>query len=413
MVTALARTVFNPHHYLRVQPLNVAQQLLCVANHGNGSGFWQPIDRARPPSAFHIHRLMSTCRSLEERLEKYRSVSFYAIHPLRPDSIHDLKTTIRSGLASLDTLGRVYIAAENGGINAQLSVPMDKVSGVTSFFNDLMYFKGVRFEYNFGTEDTLQPAFKKLKVMVKKQLVADGMIHNYDLSNQPTHLDAAEWHEQLSTRGTDAFLIDMRNHYEYEIGRFVHARKMDVDTFQEGMKELDNVMAARSQDEEIYMYCTGGIRCSVAGAYLRSKGFNNVKMRLAWITLIFNLLAVKSFTSLCKLKGGITSYAHHLRQNPHLSSLFKGKNFTFDDRRGEPVSSDILAHCHQCGAPCDTMRNCANTLCHLLYVQCEACKRKNSDTCSELCRNILEGSAEWRDGYDYHRQIRPNKVLSC
>ncbi|KAI8390871.1 uncharacterized protein BYT42DRAFT_542518 [Radiomyces spectabilis] len=158
---------------------------------------------------------------------------------------------------------------------------------------------------------------------------------------------------------------------------------MDVDTFREGMDVMEDLIGSRSKEQDIYMYCTGGIRCSVAGSYLRNKGYQRVKM----------------------LKGGVTAYGHYV-QLQNKPSLFRGKNFTFDGRRGERVTDDVLSFCHQCGAPCDSMTNCINTRCHLLFILCEQCRAKTR-TCSQMCQDTVDGKVQWTAEYDYHRQIRP------
>ncbi|KAI9319090.1 hypothetical protein BX666DRAFT_1423655 [Dichotomocladium elegans] len=161
---------------------------------------------------------------------------------------------------------------------------------------------------------------------------------------------------------------------------------MDVDTFREGMDELEKLIR-QNPDKAVYAYCTGGIRCDVASSYFHKKGLGkNLRM----------------------LKGGITAYGQYMKNNPNKDeSLFRGKNFTFDDRRGERITRDVLARCYQCGSACDTMHNCANTQCHLLFVQCATCRARMEKTCSDLCKDVLAGKETWTLEYDYHRQIRP------
>jgi len=119
------------------------------------------------------------------------------------------------------------------------------------------------------------------------------------------------------------------------------------------------------KDKPIIMYCTGGIRCEKASAYLLHKGFNNVY----------------------HLEGGIIHYANTVKDHG-LTNKFRGKNFVFDDRLGERISDEIIATCHQCGAPADTHRNCSNSACHLLFIQCSDCSEKYKGCCSETCYEI-------------------------
>lgn len=160
------------------------------------------------------------------------------------------------------------------------------------------------------------------------------------------------------------------------------------------------------------MYCTGGIRCSVAGTYLRKKGYENVKMVRTWVSYNFSICITNpNFLFFFKLKGGITAYGHYIkeqereREHEPSSSLFKGKNFTFDGRRGERITNDVLTSCYHCGSSCDHITNCVNTKCHLLFVQCDGCKNKMRHTCSDHCSKVIEGKEEYQLEYSYHRQV--------
>jgi UPF0176 protein len=124
-------------------------------------------------------------------------------------------------------------------------------------------------------------------------------------------------------------------------------------------------MLAEKKDKNILMYCTGGIRCEKASAYLKYRGFENV----------------------FQLEGGIIEYARQV-QAKGLENKFLGKNFVFDERLGERISTDIIAQCHQCGKPADTHTNCANDYCHILFIQCDECREKYEGCCSEKCRDF-------------------------
>ena len=158
----------------------------------------------------------------------------------------------------------------------------------------------------------------------------------------------------------------MRNHYESEIGRFEKALCPDVDTFREEIEFVTKALKDK-KDAKILMYCTGGVRCEKASAYLKHQGFRDVN----------------------QLYGGVIEYARQVKEE-RLESMFKGKNFVFDERLGERITEDVIAHCHQCGAPCDTHTNCANDDCHLLFIQCPACAEKHAGCCSEQCMEIIQ-----------------------
>ena len=181
----------------------------------------------------------------------------------------------------------------------------------------------------------------------------------------------------LAEEGT--LCLDMRNHYESEIGHFKGALTPDVDTFRESLPYIDQILAEQKKDKKLLMYCTGGIRCEKASAYFKHKGFKNV----------------------FQLEGGIIEYAKQVKAEK-IKNQFIGKNFVFDERRGESISNCIIAKCHQCGSPCDTHVNCSNEACHLLFIQCESCQDKRQACCSSECQEIfnlpLENQKQLRKG---------------
>ena len=231
-------------------------------------------------------------------------------------------------------------------------------------------------------------------IKVKKKSVADGLNDKaFDTTNVGQHLSAAGWNEAM--RMEDTLVVDMRNHYESEVGHFEGAILPDVDTFREALqvvkKELKN-----KKDKKILLYCTGGIRCEKASAYLKSEGFKDVN----------------------QLYGGIINYARECRA-ANLKSKFRGKNFVFDERVGERITDDIISQCHQCGEASDRHTNCKNDACHLLFIQCEKCKKKFDGTCLPECQEIIKLTTEeqrsLRKGQNkdnclqvYKSRLRPN-----
>ncbi|KAG2171584.1 hypothetical protein INT43_008310 [Umbelopsis isabellina] len=341
--------------------------------------------------------------------EPYRPVAFYSLRPWPQSTVSRLQSRIKDQLQRFNVVGRIYLASDRGigGINAQLCVPVCHIEAVQTFFDTLPEFKGATLEYNHGMEDTDQPIFQRLKIMQKPNLVAVPDTLKADiLSKAPKHLTPEQWHRDLSTCSNDTLLIDMRNHYEYDVGRFNNATRMNVDTFRESLEVLDELVKGKDRNEAIYMYCTGGIRCSVAGAYISDKGYSNVNM-VSIVNIPTPSRRDRLILLFFQLKGGITNYGHFVRNNKVKDSLFRGSNFTFDGRRGERITDDVLAHCHQCGAPCDVLSNCANNFCHLLFIQCPACQKKHEKLCSSECRDVVNGHKEWNHPYDYRSQIRP------
>ena len=259
----------------------------------------------------------------------------------------------------LDVLGRIYVAHE--GINAQLSVPADNFNSFKEHLDSIPFLENVRL--NIAVEQD-NKSFLKLKVKVRHKIVADGLNdETFDVTNIGVHLKAKEFNELL--QDPDTVCVDMRNHYESEIGHFDGAVTPDVDTFRDSLDIIEEDLKDHKEDKNLVMYCTGGIRCEKASAYYKHKGFNNVY----------------------QLEGGIIEYVRQVKAE-NLENKFLGKNFVFDHRRGERISEDIISNCHQCGKSCDTHVNCENEACHLLFIQCDACKVKMQGCCSEGCQEV-------------------------
>ncbi|MEM7087877.1 MAG: rhodanese-related sulfurtransferase, partial [Bacteroidota bacterium] len=231
------------------------------------------------------------------------------------------------------------------------------------FLDQIYFLHNVRL--NIAIEHDLK-SFLKLKVKVRKKIVADGLNDDtFDVTNKGVHVDAAKFNELIEDPKT--VLVDMRNHYESEIGHFKGAITPDVDTFRDSLDLIEEDLKEHKEDKKLVMYCTGGIRCEKASAYYKHKGFKNV----------------------FQLEGGIIEYARQV-ENQGLENKFIGKNFVFDHRRGERISEDIIANCHQCGNPCDVHVNCANEACHLLFIQCEVCGDAMEQCCSKECQEIIQ-----------------------
>ena len=261
----------------------------------------------------------------------------------------------------LEVLGRIYVA--NEGINGQLSVPAPNFEPFKAHLDSIDFLKDIRL--NIAVEQDMK-SFLKLTVKVRNKIVADGLEDDsFDVTQKGEHVNAEEFNALLADPNT--ICVDMRNHYESEIGHFKGAVTPDVDTFRESLPIIEEDLAEHKKDKNLLMYCTGGIRCEKASAYFKHKGFENVY----------------------QLEGGIIEYTRQVKEKT-LENKFIGKNFVFDERRGERITEEIIAQCHQCGAPCDTHVNCANEACHLLFIQCEACGEKMQSCCSDPCKEIIQ-----------------------
>lgn len=280
---------------------------------------------------------------------------------------------------ALKVFGRIYIAKE--GINAQASVPESNFEAFKTFLYSIEPLNGLRI--NIAVDDDGK-SFWVLKVKVREKIVADGINDpDFNMYQKGKYVDAITMNRLLADPNT--IVIDMRNHYEYEVGHFVKALEVPSDTFREQLPMAVEMMKG-NEDKNIIMYCTGGIRCEKASAYMLHKGFKNVY----------------------HLEGGIINYARQTQQLG-LESYFKGKNFVFDNRLGERITPDVIAHCHQCGNPCDTHTNCKNDGCHLLFIQCDECATKYNGCCSEACAETIhlpvERQKQIRKGIDKGQNI--------
>ena len=260
----------------------------------------------------------------------------------------------------LNVFGRIYVA--NEGINAQLSVPtqnLEKSRDVVYGIEDL---NGVRL--NIAIDDDGK-SFYKLTVKVREKILADGLNDDtFDVRKKGTHLDAEGFNELA--KNPDTVIIDMRNHYETEIGHFEGAITPDVETFRDSLPIIEELLEDK-KEKNLLMYCTGGIRCEKASAYFKHKGFENV----------------------FQLEGGIIKYTQQVKDKG-LENRFIGKNFVFDERMAEAITNDVISKCHQCGQPANSHINCANDACHLLFIQCESCAAKYDKCCSNDCSEHIK-----------------------
>lgn len=330
-------------------------------------------------------------KRIQEETLKRVTVSFYRYVII--ETPEELRDNLFQQWNDLGILGRIYIA--NEGINAQMCVPEDNWDiFIKNLFSDPRF---ADVPFKIAVEDNGK-SFYKLTVKVRPKIVADGLDDGaFDVTNVGNHLSAKEFNEAMEN--PDTIVVDMRNHYESEVGRFVGALCPDADTFREELPIVIEELKDK-KDQKIIMYCTGGVRCEKASAYLKHHGFKDVS----------------------QLHGGIIDYVRQIKAED-LPSKFIGKNFVFDERVGERITDDVIAQCHQCGAACDTHVNCANDDCHLLFIQCDKCVEKMSGCCTPECVHIaslpVEEQRALRKGRKkedclsvYKSRLRPNlKVI--
>lgn len=289
-----------------------------------------------------------------ETFERF-TASFY--HYVKLSSPESFRNKLYIEWNQMHVFGRVYIASE--GINAQVSIPehnWDK-------FCD--HLKTIPELGEISIKQAIQEghSFYKLKIKVRNELVAYGVSEEaYDMRKVGKHLSAEEYNFAMDQ--DDSVVVDMRNYYESEIGRFDNALVPDVETSKELLPEVKKLLSGRENDK-ILLYCTGGIRCEKASSYLLHNGFKDVN----------------------QLQGGIIQYAHDIKEQG-IDSRFKGKNFVFDDRLGERVTDDVISSCHVCDTSCDDHTDCKNDACHILFIQCTECSELLNGCCSKECKDF-------------------------
>mgnify|MGYP001173672252 CR=1 FL=1 len=294
-------------------------------------------------------------KNLNAETFKRITCSFY--NYIEIENTDKLRDEIYISLNSLRIFGRVYIASE--GINAQLSVPEHKWS---AFKKEIKQFDIL---LNIPIKKAIFDgvSFYKLIVKIKKEIVAYGLSKNsYDMDNVGKYLNSQEFN--LAMEEDNSIVMDMRNFYETEVGRFENAEIPLVEKSKDLLPEVRKMLVGR-EDSQVLLYCTGGIRCEKASAFLIKNGIKNVK----------------------QLQGGIIQYAHEIKRKG-IDSRFIGKNFVFDARLGERVTDDIISTCHLCGQASDNHKDCKNDACHILFIQCIECEKNLNGCCSEECKEI-------------------------
>lgn len=295
-----------------------------------------------------------------------------------------LRSELLERWGALGCFGRIYVATE--GINAQMNCPKKHWDQFDAYMKHKAEFRDI--PYKIAVEEGEAVSFYKLTIKVKDKIVADGLDDDsFDVTNTGEYLTAKEMNEYIND--PEAVVVDMRNIYEAEVGHFEGAICPDVETFREELATTPQTLRVH-KNKKIALYCTGGIRCEKASAWLKHNGFKNVK----------------------HLKGGIIDYKRQVEREG-LENKFKGKNFVFDERLGERIGEEIISHCHLCSAEkSDTHYHCKNKACHILFLGCEGCVEKKGGYCSYKCMTFDRLPERMRKAltrYNYKRKPKQFK----
>lgn len=256
--------------------------------------------------------------------------------------------------AELGIKGRILIAQE--GINGTIGGSLE----ATNRFKEYLGTHELFFDMNIKESKGIAEHFPRLQVTVKKQIVNFGP---HETTATPgTYLTPQEAHDLMQTNPADLVIFDARNSYESSIGAFENAIKPSIAYFREITHYIDE-HSDQFKNKKVLMYCTGGIRCEKATAYLKDK---------------------QVASEVFHIKGGIHRY---IEQFPN--GLFKGKNYVFDGRVAQQVTDDILAQCERCKKAYDDYSNCINAECNKQIIVCPECIGIYHNTCSEQCMDLV------------------------
>ena len=253
--------------------------------------------------------------------------------------------------------GRILVSDE--GINGTLAGTSQNIERYKKLMSAHELFEGIDFkESNGGPE-----CFPRLSIKVRNEAVSLGIPCNtLTTKNSGKHLSPKETHELIEQNPEDLVILDARNNYESAIGKFQNATTPDIENFRDLPTFLDDNIE-QFKDKQVLMYCTGGIRCERATAYLNEKN-----------------VAKKVY----QIQGGIHRYVEE-----YPDGFFRGKNYVFDGRIAVKVNDDILGKCALCNGACDDYYNCLNAQCNDHFIGCQTCVATFNGCCSETCKTLI------------------------
>lgn len=311
-------------------------------------------------------------------MKKYQILLYYCYTPIAdPESFRE---THHYFCISLNLKGRIIIASE--GINGTVSGLEEDCRKYMETLKADPRFAAI----DFKIENSDKHGFQKLHVRVKPEIVHSSLHHIDPAKRTGVHLEPAEFKKMKDQE--DVVILDVRSNYEHKVGKFKNAVTLDIENFRdfpEKVKDLE-----KYKGKKIITYCTGGIKCEKASAYLLEQGFEDVY----------------------QLHGGIIKYGIEEKGED-----FEGKCYVFDNRiiaDINKVNPKVISTCHVCGVECDRMINCANPVCNLHVPICENCGWEKQGACSDSCKEHPEKReydgtgyyAKEMNGYDPYKGIK-------
>lgn len=259
---------------------------------------------------------------------------------------------------ALGLTGRIYIAPE--GINGTVGGTTE----ATEKYKEAMNQHPVLFGMDFKESEGGAEHFPRLQITAKKCAVNFGIDpKSWSPQDAGVHLSAEETHAMMSENAEDLVILDTRNDYEWRVGTFTNAVKPPIENFRDLPQYIDEHIDL-FKGKRVLMFCTSGIRCEPATAYLKKK---------AVATEVFHI------------KGGIQRYAEK-----YPDGYFRGKNYVFDGRVTQKITDDILAQCDHCQKTNDDYTNCINASCNKQLIACPDCVNVYQNTCSARCSELVK-----------------------
>ncbi|MEK6919039.1 MAG: rhodanese-related sulfurtransferase [Nanoarchaeota archaeon] len=283
-------------------------------------------------------------------------------------NINDIESFKNKHLADCESLGlkgRILLSAE--GINGSVSGTAQQTESYKKLLTSDSRFSDIKFK----EDDGVSHPFKRMIIKVKKEIVR--FEHDVNLKNTGKHISPKQFLEVYELDDNDKpLIIDARNNYEARVGRFKDAVILPIKTFSEFPKAINDLNIPKNKP--VVMYCTGGVRCEKASAFMKEQGYNDVS----------------------QLSGGILTFGKEFPD-----TVWEGKCFVFDKRLLSPINKkDVnnipLTSCESCSIPCDLYKNCRNVTCDKYTIMCISCDDKLAGNCSEKCKKEYLASREER-----------------
>lgn len=255
----------------------------------------------------------------------------------------------------LKLTGRIILAKE--GINGTVGGSDDACEIYKKIMLNHPQLNDMDIKESFGDA----ASFPRMRIVIKDEIVRLGT-EKANVKNTGVHLTPEQTHALLANKPSDLIILDTRNKFEAEIGAFEGAVIPDIRHFRDFPAYIEEHLD-QFKDKQVLMYCTGGIRCERASAYLKEKHVAK---------------------EVYQIQGGIHRYAE---QYP--DGYFRGKNYVFDGRIAMKVNDDIVGKCSLCTAPCDDYINCANATCNRHVIACGSCVIAYKNCCSDRCKELI------------------------